>query len=439
MAQILILADDMTGANDTGASIRSLGYRVFSVNDVQKPLDWMAPCDCISVNLDSRSLLPSDAYDRVTQAASRFSGRDTQLFSKRIDSTLRGNLGTECDALQDFVPGDPACLVVPAFPQAGRTYHGGALYIYDAILTATSAASDPKCPIRTASPKERFQEQSRRKITTVPIQQVRTEIPRLAELIRMLYSNGLRTILFEAETQKDISSIARAAVDSQIPFICADPGPFTAAVVRERFSPQPPSLQRNNRPRGCRVLAVVGSVNPISCQQTLRLMERPDTGTVILNAADLLTGAVDSAVVETVRRVMSQPRSAATVLLVLSSTLEKPEQRLDFAAEARARGTTAEAISRRVNEALALAAASCIRQGAGFGGLFSCGGDISSALFQAMGINCMEVLEEIIPLAVCSRLKTGHLIVTKGGMVGGSDDIYQCIEYMRRNYLTFLN
>ena len=120
MNKILILADDLTGANDTGAAIGRFGWNTVSiVNAGQRPLN-LEDYSCISVNLDSRSLKPEEAYEMTADTARDLRTLKIGLYSKRIDSTLRGNLGAESDALLDVLTEeekkDWAALIVPAFP-----------------------------------------------------------------------------------------------------------------------------------------------------------------------------------------------------------------------------------------------------------------------------------------------------------------------------------
>lgn len=48
-----------------------------------------------------------------------------RYFSKRIDTTLRGGIGTEIKAMMDVVGGDAVAVVVPSMPQSRRIVVGG--------------------------------------------------------------------------------------------------------------------------------------------------------------------------------------------------------------------------------------------------------------------------------------------------------------------------
>ena len=77
-------------------------------------------------------------------------GDDVRLYSKRIDSTLRGNLGGETDAMLDCLGKDFIAVSAPCFPSSGRTLVGGYLLVDDLPLHKTNIAIDPKTPVKTS-------------------------------------------------------------------------------------------------------------------------------------------------------------------------------------------------------------------------------------------------------------------------------------------------
>lgn len=189
MSKILVLADDLTGANDTGAAIRKMGWDTCSVVSHEAPLP-QRDYSCLCVNLDSRGEAPGTAYARVRQCAGKFRTKDIGVFSKRIDSTLRGNLGAESDAMLDELFPEGAALVAPAFPQAGRAYYDDCVYVHGIELTKTAAARDPKCPVRTNSALSLFREQSKRRSALIGLAAVRSGTEILLEAVRAQLSGA---------------------------------------------------------------------------------------------------------------------------------------------------------------------------------------------------------------------------------------------------------
>lgn len=148
MSKCLIIADDLTGANATGVLLQKINYPSFTVIDADHfEREIEEKCDCIICPTDSRAIDKEVAYERVFLAAKMLASKDTLIYAKRIDSTLRGNLGSEIDALLDALGGDYTAITVPAFPQSGRIVCGGYMLVNGVPLHKTEAAIDPKTPV----------------------------------------------------------------------------------------------------------------------------------------------------------------------------------------------------------------------------------------------------------------------------------------------------
>ena len=97
MPQILIAADDYTGANDTAVLMTGIGFSTYTV--LEEDVNCLPDAQCIAISTDSRACPDQEAYRRVYEVTAKLRSGDTFLLSKRIDSTLRGNLGAEIDAM----------------------------------------------------------------------------------------------------------------------------------------------------------------------------------------------------------------------------------------------------------------------------------------------------------------------------------------------------
>ena len=121
MHRCVVIADDLTGGNATGVMISGYGYDTYSIVNMEG-LDPnnMPECDCIVYPTNSRQVSADTAYKLVYNATKFFMNDNIKVYSKRIDSTLRGNLGSETDAMLDALDNDAIAMVVPCFPQAER-------------------------------------------------------------------------------------------------------------------------------------------------------------------------------------------------------------------------------------------------------------------------------------------------------------------------------
>ena len=102
MPQCVVIADDLTGANATGVLLKKMNYKAYTVMNTERiELSTLTDCDCVLYPTDSRGVEPTIAYNRVHNVCNLLKGKDVKVYSKRIDSTLRGNLGSETDAMLD--------------------------------------------------------------------------------------------------------------------------------------------------------------------------------------------------------------------------------------------------------------------------------------------------------------------------------------------------
>ena len=90
----VIVADDLTGANASGVLLKKLGLSVSSLFRLNSASAHEA--DVLAYSTASRGLPPEEAFQRVKEAFLQLK-TGGEFFNKRIDSTLRGNIGAEID------------------------------------------------------------------------------------------------------------------------------------------------------------------------------------------------------------------------------------------------------------------------------------------------------------------------------------------------------
>src|ERR687895_1557294 len=142
---IAIIADDLTGAADTGVQFVHAGYRTavfFRATEVLE--DGL---DAVVFDTDSRAMPAGFAAKRVVDAA--HAAGEARIVYKKLDSTLRGNVAAELAAALGGARRDRA-VVALAFPAAGRTTVGGSQRVHGVPVDETEMANDPHTPVREA-------------------------------------------------------------------------------------------------------------------------------------------------------------------------------------------------------------------------------------------------------------------------------------------------
>ena len=148
-----------------------MGCRLTSSWTATRTSNALRDFDVVAVDTDSRAASAEAAYLRVAEAAALVK-RTSASFFKSMDSTLRGNLGAEVDAVMDVIAFDLAA-VAPAFPLYGRTTVAGIHYLHGQRIDATEFASDPQSPVKDADVLRVFAAQSKRTVGHVALDSVR--------------------------------------------------------------------------------------------------------------------------------------------------------------------------------------------------------------------------------------------------------------------------
>ena len=430
MVKCVVVADDMTGATATGVMLKKMNYNtttLLSINDLN--IESLTKSDCITLTTNSRGIDAENAYNRVYNVTKMCLSDQVVFYSKRIDSTVRGNLGAETDAMLDVLGEDHIAIVVPCAPASGRVTVGGHMLVKGVILNKTEAAVDPKTPIRDSRVIELFKKQTKYKIASIYMEDLNDGEEYVSNLIRQKVRNGARIIICDSVTEEDIDMVADAAIDSGIPFITVDPGALTAAVLRKKVK-----LERQSAHK---ILAVVGSVNPVARRQLDYLWLSQPVYNAMIHTEEFLKGEAASNM--EIDRVTGDILSKINDYEIFSITSDgiEPDKKLDLALLSTNLGITIDEISDKINNAFAEVTYQLLKMEPEIGGLYTSGGDITTAVCKRIHALGIELIDEVVPLAACGKLLRGEFpgkwIVTKGGMTGNQDAISLCIGKLKAN------
>lgn len=252
MAQLLIIADDFTGALDTGVQFATCGADI-RVTTAREDLGVVPACDVLVVNAETRHLSAQDAYRIVKKIALQAKAMGTPYTYKKTDSALRGNIGAELSALLQ-AGGTKQLPFLPAFPKIGRTTRNGVHYIDGLPVAESVFGKDPFEPVRHSALSQLIAEQSGVDVCCSPA--LRDGVPTPTE-------NGI--LVFDADDETDLAETGRRLLAE---------GRLTVMAGCAGFGAVLPSLlglgggTPTDMPKLDPMLLVIcGSVNPITVAQ----------------------------------------------------------------------------------------------------------------------------------------------------------------------------
>ena len=165
MIELLIIADDVTGALDTGCQFGKRGISTAVYPGGVLPWQALPPGLRVAVvNTDSRHLPAAQARERVHRLALEGIRHGVLRIFKKIDSALRGNLDSELQALLDTGICDRLYLL-PAYPDSGRTTENGLQLLNGRGISRSDYGRDPFSPV----PSSRITDLLSGPVHTVPL------------------------------------------------------------------------------------------------------------------------------------------------------------------------------------------------------------------------------------------------------------------------------
>jgi uncharacterized protein YgbK (DUF1537 family) len=416
-----ILADDLTGATDTGLQFAKSGRRTCV------SLAWPASAagDVVVVDLDSRGRAGGEARERAASATRWILSTGARRLYQKIDSTGRGNLGAEIEGTLDEYAVVGA-LVCPAFPALRRTVRDGQILVDGFPLDQTEFAADPLWPATTSSIEKIIRRQSDAPIGVVGLTDVRRGPALLRASLREMYRRGARIVIADAETPADLRGLTQALRQLDVRVL-----PVGSAGMAEWLADWFERPARELRPlyltSGPR-LVVAGTMHRMGRRQLGRLV---DVGAALValdleRTLDDPRGAGDAVVGEVVRHLW-------TAGCVVVSLVDPRGGVPDLQSAMDSRQLTPALVTERLVEGLARAAAGAMDAVAP-AALVLTGGDTARAVCAAIGAQALEISREAAPGVPISLFQGGRWdglpVVTKAGGFGDPDTLVRVIQVL---------
>lgn len=417
MRHIAIIADDLTGASDSGVQFARKGLETQVIFDLEHFSTDIREMNAVVLDTDSRSVSQEVAFERVTEAAIQVKQSGFKHVYKKMDSTLRGNLGTELDAVMDIIQVDFA-VVAPAFPKIGRTTLNGVHFLNGVSVDLTEIARDPKCPVKESNLVKLFTSQSKRKVGLIPLETLRAGNKQVLSQIKSLLQDHIEIIVFDAVTEEDMQQIAEIMASSDYRVLWAGSAGLAdylpKALSFSVSSSKALALSINNKP----VLLVAGSISNVTRSQVSMFNMNPQITAVELNTVQII--ASDEGSLQEIKRCRTELLTAISVgsdvSLYASSSPEHVKSSKAAGAE---RGFNPTEVSNRIANILGEIASS-IMQEVELQGVILTGGDTAKAVCRHLGVSGIQLIKEIEPGIPLGKLVGNKplWVVTKAGAFG---------------------
>ncbi|MBS1205343.1 MAG: hypothetical protein H6R25_2242 [Proteobacteria bacterium] len=401
--EVVILADDFTGANDAGVSLAQAGMHV----EVALTAGYASQAQALIYNSDSRALTALDAAARIHALTAEISTHYApRWLVKKIDSTLRGNVGAEVAAMMQTLQA-AAAVIAPAFPQAGRTTHNGQCYVQGVLLTETEFASDPKTPVQSADIGNLLALHSSAECRYLQPAQ-------LAEALAQATMDVPQLLIVDAQTDADLDLIvAQATRAATTPLLVGSSG-LCDALARHLAPQKPPAL-----------LAIIGSMSEIAQQQLEQAATHPRVTRLLIDA-DAALGAES----------VSYRQAIITALCAgghcLVHTCPDVQARHQIAALCARRGLSRSELGEQICAFLAQLTREVLSEVTP-AALYLSGGDVAVAVAQALGASGFHIQGRAagcVPWGYFTGCEWQRPVMTKAGGFGDKTTLLKVLHFI---------
>lgn len=425
-----IIADDLTGANDTALQFHQKGANTKILLDSDCIPRIKAGTEVWALSSESRNVTREEAVERVEKAVKTFSENFSfDYYYKKIDSTLRGHIAIETLRMLDLLEYD-AAVIIPAFPQEGRITVGGYHLAKGVPIGKTEMAIDPHSPITEShvptllrSQLENLEEDI---IGSIDLRTVMNGAGPILMRINELIKDGKKLIIADSTSLTDIEQIALAInkCDKKI----LPTGTAAGAQVFSKYwlagiEKQDVAISVGDLPK----FIVSGTATQITANQIVKLEQSDDfddINFIPLDTKAILDGVRD----DLIDRVYNNLKSGVTVCVHTSNLIANFDGFSDDSYNAE---LTKEKLASMITDYLAELTKKVLEKVDVI--LITLGGETSYKCCKIINSNELRLIDEVAPaISICSDINQ-KWVITKSGNLGNTNTLIEILNYLKRH------
>lgn len=428
-----IIADDLTGANDTALQFKLNGAdtNILLHTDIESVANSYQQAWAIST--ESRNISQQDAFDKVKLATQLFVNKiNPDFFYKKIDSTVRGNIAVEVLSMLEVLEWD-AAIIMPAFPQEGRITVGGYHLLKGVPIERTEMARDPHSPIYESHLptllKQQLGENLEDLVDSIKLKTILDGAGPILKEINKLVEKGAKIIIADAVSTTDLEQIVLAMGKSNYKILPVGTA-AAAKVLSNEWFPKPDdcdilSIKLPKLPK----FIVSGSATQITANQIDKLEQSAEFEENSLIIELDMNTVLEPVNAELVNRICKHLASNNIVMVHTSKLLKNFD---GFSEDTIKADLTKSGLANVITDFLAELTKQVLSQTKAI--LITLGGETSYKCCNAIDANQLQLIDEVLPaIALSKNANSDQWIVTKSGNLGGVSTLIEILNYFNKH------
>ena len=427
---IYVIADDLTGANDTGVQFTKKGYNtIVSVLDEQSTIIIPDNLDVFVMDTETRELESKTARKRLKSILEKININKEDVVYKKVDSTLRGNMGDEIEEIMIILNRD-ICIFSPSYPSYQRITIGGYLVVDQKPLSLSEYSYDNSTQVENSFIPFLLKKQTDFPVGQIDLKDVAKGQKTILSKINELYQKGNKIIVIDSTNEEHLKDIFASSLKLDRPVLFSGSAGLANHFpnINNKNEDLKIKIENNKGP----VIVVAGSRNSIMEDQVNYLKNRLNFTELKIDLEQVFSNKdriLDNYAAECIKAIKGNHD-----LVIHTGAIYNEEKLINKKLmlkynigfrelEIKIKTFLGELTSKIIKN-------SYVRN------LILTGGDVALGVCKELGIYNMNILDELlpgIPLAIANYKNYNLNIVTKAGGFGKEDALYNLINKLK-NY-----
>jgi len=427
---IYVIADDLTGANDTGVQFSKKGYNTkVSIFNKQSTIIIPDNLDVFVVDTETRELKSKIAREKLRNILKKLNINKNDMIYKKVDSTLRGNIGDEIEEIMNILKKD-ICVFSPSYPSHKRITIGGYLVVDQKTLGSSEYSSNNLKQEENSFIPFLLKTQTNFSVAQIDLKDVAKGQKTILLKINELYQKENKIIIIDSTNEEHLEDIFSSGLkfDGSVLFSGSAGLANHFPNVYNKSEELKINIENNEGP----VIVVAGSRNSIMEDQINYLKNRLNFTELIIDLEQIFSNK--SKILDNYTTVCIKAIKTNRDLVLHTNAIYNEEKLINKKLMLKYKLTFRELeiyIKTFLGKLI-----SKILKNSYVRNLILTGGDIALGVCEELKIYNMNILDELlpgIPLAIANYKNYKLNIITKAGGFGKEDTLYNLINKLK-NY-----
>ena len=427
---IYVIADDLTGANDTGVQFAKKGYNTMvSILDKQSTIIIPNNLDVFVVDTETRELKSKIAREKLRNILKRLNINKNDMIYKKVDSTLKGNVGDEIEEIMNILKKD-ICVFSPSYPSYQRITVGGHLIVDQKPLELSEYSCYNSTQIENSSIPFLLKKQTDFPVTQIDLKDVAKGQKAILLKINELYQKGNKIIVIDSTNEEHLKDIFASGLkfDGQVLFSGSAGLANNFPNIYNKNEDLKINIENSKSP----VIVVAGSRNSIMEDQINYLKNRLNFAELKIDLEQIFSNK--DRILDNYNTKCIEAIKTNRDLVIHTNAIYNEEKLINKKVMLKYHLGFRE-LEVEIKKFLGELTSKIIKN-SNVRNLFLTGGDIALGVCEELKIYNMNILDELlpgIPLAIANYKNYKLNIITKAGGFGKEDTLYNLINKLK-NY-----